>query len=98
MTQLVDGSRPINSILVKTVIFQMDTGADAYVLPLSHAKSLSATVVGSDARLRSHSGDILPSGGKISCWLDKDGVSKLEFELVDADVVYQYLVWRLVWG
>ena len=38
----------------KTVSFKVDTGADANVLPLSHAKSLSATVVGSDARLRSY--------------------------------------------
>ena len=37
--------------------------------------------------MRSYSGDLLPSGGKTSLCLDKNGVTKLEFELVDAQVV-----------
>ena len=70
----------------KTVSFKVDTGADANVLPLSHAKSLSATVVGSDARLRSYYCLVvekLPFGWSLSWWMQ---------------MWYQYLVWRLVWG
>ena len=49
--------------------------------------SLSAPIISSEASLRSYSDDLLPSGGKTSIWLDKDGATKLEFELVDAQVV-----------
>ena len=71
----------------ESVNFKVDTGADANVLPLNQARSLSASIISSEARLRSFFGDLLPSGGKTSLCLDKNGATKLEFELVDAQVV-----------
>ena len=52
----------------KTVSFKVDTGADVNVLSLSHSKSLSATVLGSDSRLCSYSCGVLPSVGKTYPW------------------------------
>ena len=71
----------------ESVNFKVNTGADVNVLPLSQARSLSDPIISSEARLRSYSGDLLPSGGKTSLCLDKNGATKLEFELVDAQVV-----------
>ena len=71
----------------ESVNFKVDKGADADVLPLSQARSLSAPIISSEARLRSYSGDLLPSGGKTTLCLDKNSATKLEFELVDAQVV-----------
>jgi len=59
----------------------------ANVLPLSLTKDLCGDILPSEASLRSYSGDILPSGGKVTLGLDKDGVTTLDFELVDANVV-----------
>jgi len=69
--------------ICKNIRFKVDTGAEANVLPLSQTKD----VLPSKAQLHSYSGDILPSGGKVTLGLDKDGVTTLDFELVDANVV-----------
>lgn len=71
----------------KNIRFKVDTGAEANVLPLSLTKDLCGDILSSEARLRSYSDDILPSGGKVTLGLDKDGVTTLDFELVDANVV-----------
>ena len=49
----------------ESVDFKVDKGADADVLLLSQARSLSAPIISSEARLRSYSGYLLPSGGKL---------------------------------
>ena len=48
---------------------------------------INYAIIGSDARLLSYSDGVVASGGKTSLLLDKDRVSKLECELVDANVV-----------
>jgi len=54
----------------KNIRFKVDTGAKANVLPLSLTIDRCEDILPSEARLRSYSGDVLPSGGKVTLGLD----------------------------